>query len=286
MPELIESAHFPQIIRTAVLVVLVLLGRWITLHRLKSADAMSSDMRRRWSAQVRLVSLLLLVLGLMLIWGAELKTFALSVVAIAAAIVIATKELIMCVSGTLLRASGKSFQIGDRIEIGTFRGDVVDQTLLTTTILEVGPGTTIHQHTGRTIVIPNSVLLTTPVLNETSLDEYMLHAFSVPLGAGDDWAQCERALLDAARAECAPFLKEAQQHIEHTVRKEGLDPLSVEPRVTLRIESKDQISMLARIPVPARRKGRIEQAILRRYLVWLSDHRASNADDQTNETEA
>lgn len=278
MPDLIESAHYPQLIRTVVLLVLVLLVRWITLHRLKTAEAMSSDMRRRWSAQVRLVSLLLLVLGLMLIWGAELKTFALSVVAIAAAIVIATKELIMCVSGTLLRASGKSFQIGDRIEIGTFRGDVVDQTLLTTTILEVGPGTTIHQHTGRTIVIPNSVLLTTPVLNETFLDEYMLHAFSVPLGAGDDWAQCERMLLESARAECAGFLTEAQQHIEHTVRKEGLDPLSVEPRVTLRIESKDQISMLARIPVPARRKGRIEQAILRRYLMWLSEHRG----DQEN----
>jgi small-conductance mechanosensitive channel len=275
MPEFFDSIHMPQVIRTAVLLALVLLGRWITISRLRAAEGMSKDMQRRWSAQVRLVSLLLLVLGLLLIWGTELKTFALSVVAIAAAIVIATKELIMCVSGTLLRASGKSFQIGDRIEIGTFRGDVVDQTLLTTTILEVGPGTNIHQHTGRTIVIPNSVLLTTPVLNETFLDEYMLHAFSVPLGTGDDWTQCERALLEAARNECKPFMKEAQEHIEHTVRKEGLDPLSVEPRVTLRIESKDQISMLARIPVPARRKGRIEQAILRRYLAWLSEHRAA-----------
>lgn len=277
MPAIFDSIHFPQIARTAVLIALVLLTRVIAIRRIRSAEGMSKDMRRRWSAQVRLITLLLIVLGLLLIWGAELKTFALSVVAIAAAIVIATKELIMCVSGTLLRASGKSFQIGDRIEIGSFRGDVVDQTLLTTTILEVGPGTNIHQHTGRTIVIPNSVLLTTPVLNETFLDEYMLHAFSVPLGADDEWIQCERALLDAARTECSAFMREAQEHIEHTVRKEGLDPLSVEPRVTLRIESKDQISMLARIPVPARRKGRIEQAILRRYLAWLSEHRSTEA---------
>ncbi|MCA9300373.1 MAG: mechanosensitive ion channel family protein, partial [Phycisphaerales bacterium] len=251
-----------QVIRSAILVFMIALGRWIILQRLRQADAISNDMRRRWAAQVRLVSLLLLLLALFFIWGTELRTFALSVVAIAAAIVIATKELIMCVSGSVLRASGRSFQIGDRIEIGAFRGDVVDQTLLTTTILEVGPGTSIHQHTGRTIVIPNSVLLTTPVLNETFSDEFVLHAFNVPIAPDEDWHEAEKALLDAARAECASFLADAERHMDRLVRREGLEPLSVEPRVTLRLDNPAHVVMLARIAVPARRKGRIEQAIL------------------------
>ena len=276
--ESISGDHVAQIVRTIILLLLILAGRWMTLRALRRTETMSMDMRRRWSAQVRLLSLLLLVLGLMLIWGSELRTFAISVVAIAAAIVIATKELIMCVSGTLLRASGKSFQIGDRIEVGTFRGDVVDQTLLTTTILEVGPGVDIHQHTGRTVVMPNSILLTTPVVNETYFDEFVLHAFSVPLRDDEDWREAEAALLRACRDECAAFMEEAQRHIEHLVRKEGLTPLSVEPRVTIRVESKDQMSMLARVPVPARRKGRIEQAILRRYLTWRADSKGRSPD--------
>lgn len=266
----------PQLVRTALLVALLLAARWIIIARVRKAEGMSADMRRRWASQVRLVTTLLFLLGMMVIWGAELKTFALSVVAIAAAIVIATKELIMCVSGSLLRASGKSFQIGDRVEIGVFRGDVVDQTLLTTTILEVGPGTNVHQHTGRTVVIPNSLLLTSPVVNETFFDEYVLHAFSVPLDEQDDWRVCEAALLRAARDECAVFFEEAKSHIEQMVRREGLESLSVEPRVSIRVEEAKKLVMLARVPVPARRKGRIEQAILRRYLTWREDQKVQS----------
>mgnify|MGYP001215256827 CR=1 FL=1 len=61
-------------------------------------------------------------------------------VAIAVALVIATKELILCVSGALIKGGARSFNIGDRIQVKEFRGDVIDQNLLTTTILEVGPG--------------------------------------------------------------------------------------------------------------------------------------------------
>lgn len=260
-----------HIISTAVLIVLIILARWLLLRRIRLAEGMNNDIRRRWSAQVRLVSLLGFALGLMIIWGAELQAFALSVVAIAAAIVIATKELIMCISGALLKAGGKSFRIGDRVEIGAVRGDVVDQTLLTTTILEVGPGQSVHQHTGRTIVLPNSMFLTTPVVNETFLDEYVLHAFTVPVGADDDWHSAEQALLEAARQETAEFFDDARAHIEHLIRREGLEPLSVEPRITLRVEEPGKLAMLVRMPVPARRKGRIEQAVIRRYLQWYRE---------------
>lgn len=263
-----NSFHLQQLISSCVLIIALILGRWLMLARLRAADGMSSDIRRRWNAQVRNVVLLLFLLGMTMIWGAELRTLALSVVAIAAAIVIATKELIMCVSGTILKASGKSFQIGDRIEIGAYRGDVVDQTLLTTTILEVGPGNTIHQHSGRTVVIPNSLLLSVPVINETYSDSYVLHAFSVPLSAKLNWKEAESALLDACREECKSFIAEAEEHMTRFVRNRGLQPLDVAPRVTMRLDDADQVVLLARIAVPARRKGRIEQAILRKFLEW------------------
>lgn len=269
MPDWIQNTLPPdQLIRTGVLIAVLFLGRWFVLTRLRKSDGMSMDLRRRWAAQVRLVTLLLLLLGGFVIWGAELQTFALSIVAIAAAIVIATKELIMCVSGTVLKASGRSFQIGDRIEIGTFRGDVVDQTLLTTSILEVGPGTTIHQHTGRTIVLPNSMLLASPVVNETFSDEFMLHVFTVSLAEHEDWREAERVVLAASQSECKSYLAEAMSHMDRLVRREGLEPLSVEPRVTLRLDDPAKIVLLVRVPVPARKKGRIEQAILRRFLEW------------------
>ncbi len=109
----------------------------------------STELRRKWLVQTRNGIILIFILGLILIWGEELRTLALSVVAIAVAFVVATKELILCVTGSLLKTGAGSFNIGDRIQIKDFRGDVIDQTLLATTILEVGPGKLTHQRSER-----------------------------------------------------------------------------------------------------------------------------------------
>lgn len=280
-----EHQLLADLIRTGCLLLTLILARWIILRQVRRAEHLSNDMRRRWASQVRTVGILLFLLGVAVIWGSELRTFALSIVAIAAAIVIATKELIMCLSGSILRTSGNSFKIGDRVEIGSVRGDVVDQTLLATTILEVGPGTNIHQRTGRTVVLPNSILLTTPVINETFLDDYVLHVFVVPIGPKDDWQACEQAIVEAARAECAGYMPAAQKHIESRVKKEGLEPMSVAPRVSLRLDDPEKTSMLVRIPVPARRKGKVEQDILRRFLSWRDTTRSAATPAEPHATD-
>jgi small-conductance mechanosensitive channel len=57
----------------------------------------------------------------------------------------------------------KAYAFGDRIENAGIRGNAVDHNALTTTILEIGPGQTSHQYTGRTMVIPNSFFLIIPL---------------------------------------------------------------------------------------------------------------------------
>jgi len=57
----------------------------------------------------------------------------------------------------------KAYALGDRIEIGSIGGNVVDHNALTTTILEIGPGQTSHQYTGRAMVIPNSFIFDHPL---------------------------------------------------------------------------------------------------------------------------
>ena len=48
--------------------------------------------------------------------------------------------------------------------------------------------------------------------------------------------------------------------------KEGLEAPSVEPRVVVQIPEPGRIDLLIRVPAPARRKGRVEQAIIRRLM--------------------
>ncbi|WP_146429413.1 mechanosensitive ion channel domain-containing protein [Blastopirellula retiformator] len=76
-----------------------------------------------------------------------------SILAFAVAVVIALKELIQCISGSIMKAVGRPFKLGDRIEFHNIRGDVIDHNVLTTTILELGPDQMTQQLTGRAIVL-------------------------------------------------------------------------------------------------------------------------------------
>ncbi len=241
---------------TIVVLVRVLSGRYIR------RNVASMELRRRWLVHSRNGLLLFLLLGLIVIWGEELRTLALSVVAIAVAFVVATKELILCVTGSILKAGAGSFNIGDRIQVKEFRGDVIDQSLLATTILEVGPGKLIHQRTGRMIVIPNALFVAEPVINESYTHDYVLHVFTVPFKRTAKWQEAQQALLASANKHCASYLAEAKRYLIKLNEYRGLDAPSVEPRITLQMSSAEEIDLVVRIPVLTERRSAIEQSIL------------------------
>ncbi|MFN3231314.1 MAG: mechanosensitive ion channel domain-containing protein [Alphaproteobacteria bacterium] len=125
-------------------------------------SGVSATERRRVRSAVRAVVALSLIVGLLYVWAPELRTFALSIVAFAVAIVIATKELILCFMGGIYRLTTGASKIGDTVHVGAMRGQIVDQTLLAMTLQELGPEDNPGTFTGRRMVIPNSVLLSSP----------------------------------------------------------------------------------------------------------------------------
>lgn len=226
----------------------------------------SVEAQRRLLVTARNVAVLVCLLLLVVVWAEQLRTLALSVVAFAAAIILSAKELLMCLTGGTLRSSTSMFGIGDRIEVKKLRGDVIDSNLLTTTVLEIGPEQLSHQHTGRAVVLPNSIFLSEPVINESYMEDYVLHTIVMPVSRQEDWRRIERHLLRAAADACAEYLDAAQLHIVRLARRQGIHAPSVQPRITLQLPKPDEINLIVRFPVPARKKGHTEQAVLRRYL--------------------
>src|SRR5690606_18061808 len=96
-----------------ILIVTVVILRALTT-RFIQRTVNSPELRGRWLVNSRNGFLLLLLLGLVMIWGEELRTLALSIVAIAVAFVVATKELILCFTGSLLKIGARSFLVRSR----------------------------------------------------------------------------------------------------------------------------------------------------------------------------
>ncbi|EZQ20042.1 hypothetical protein DHB74_14460 [Pseudomonas sp. G11-1] len=257
----ISDAVLSLLASSAILMVTVFILRALTT-RFIQRTVQSPELRGKWLVNSRNGFLLLLLLGLVMIWGEELRTLALSIVAIAVAFVVATKELILCFTGSILKSGSRSFVLGDRIQIKDLRGDVIDQSLLATTILEVGPGKHLHQRTGRRIVIPNALFVSEPVINESFTTHYDFHVFTIPFKREDNWQAAQQALLASATRHCEPYLELVRRYMSKIGNQRGLMMPSVDPRVTIQVPVAGEIHLTVRIPAKAGERNFIEQAIL------------------------
>lgn len=240
--------------------------RTLIVRAISKNPTLSMEAKRRGVVSVRNTMVFALLVGLVVIWAHELQAFAVSLVALAAALVLATKELILCLSGAALRVGGKVYSVGDRIQIAGHRGVVLDHDVFATKLLEIGPGQASHLYTGRVTVFPNSLLFTNALVKENPGQEYGLYILTVPLKDKDGWRDAERHLLDAAKAECSPFMEEAGRHMKLLEQTTLLEAPSPEPRLTIQIIETGRVQLVLRFPAPDRGRSRIEQAILRRYL--------------------
>ena len=121
-----------SIANTIVLVIITILGRFLLIRMIKGKGGNLSDARRRWISVVQNFSILFAILGFVFIWSPQLSTFALSLTAFAVALVVATKEYILCLVGAIYWATSNPFSVGDWIEIQDLRGEVLTEGILTT----------------------------------------------------------------------------------------------------------------------------------------------------------
>lgn len=169
-----NHAFATLIIVASALFLRLLVNRWID-----SRDKMEADARRRVKSNVKNSLFFIVVLALVFVWAPSLRTFALSLTAFVVAIILATKELILCVSGYVLKSTGGMIRVGDWIEINGLRGEIVEQDIMTTTMEELGTGSKQYDFTGRTVIMPNSVFLSATVKNERFNKRYTYHSFSI-----------------------------------------------------------------------------------------------------------
>ena len=174
-----------DILANATLTFVIIMGAfavrrlWISIL----SPALSLEAKRKKVVAIRNgVGAAAMVLIIM-VWSTELKTFIVSLIAIAAAVVLATKEVIMSMIGGMVRATTQRYQIGDRIEIKDFRGDVIDISLLSTTLMELNPTQGIQMYTGKVVFVPHSLILTESLRVHHSTSAFSVHTFSIPVAS-------------------------------------------------------------------------------------------------------
>lgn len=209
------------------------------------------------------------LIGLALYW----RPFAGQVLAVlgfaAAGLTFALQEVIGAVAGWFNIMSGRIFRVGDRIQMGGVRGDVIDITPLRTKIMEMGSGRDDQawvrgrQYTGRIVTVSNKATFTEPVFNYSSVFEYIWEELTVPVPYRDDWREAERILREEVERVSASA--GAQQAIQAMTDRYPIARADVEPRVFVRAtDNWNELS--ARFVVPVRAARRVKDDVTRRVL--------------------
>lgn len=252
---------------TLVLIVGALLLRWVINLWLARHTEFSHYTVMRWRHRLRYMVLIFILVAILVIWAPQLRAFAVSIVAVAAALVLAFKELITCLTGSIIRASVEGARLGGRLELNDVRGDVAATNILSTTVLEVNEN---GQRTGRTIVLPNSLFLTKNAITITDDDRrYVLLLATIPLNREDDWQEAERLLLAIGNEVISPYLKDAKKHFARFDRKYGFNAPGPEPKVLIDWKEADKIELGLRMAVPVSEQNAVRQRVLREVLAGM-----------------
>ena len=221
--------------------------------------------RREQLAWVQNLSIASGVVAVFFIWGSLIAGFALSLAAVAGAALIVSKELLLNLLGSAVLAGTRPYRLDDFIEIAGIRGQVVRVDWLATTLAETLEG---NQLTGKTVSIPNAMLLTQPVRNETATGRFIMQLVPLAVSPTADIERLEALLLQAARQVCDPWLEEAGRHLAQVEARQLLDLPSAEPKVLLNFSDSRHTVLALRYVCRVHSRVAVEQEILRRF--WRS----------------
>jgi small-conductance mechanosensitive channel len=242
--------------------------RRLAVRLIRGDEAVLSDRRRRWMVTSRNGLNGIIVLGLLLLWAPEIERFALSITAFVVALVIATRELILCLSGAIWERTTGAFVIGDWVEIGGHSGEVIDETMFVTQLQEIEKRE--YRYTGRTIAVPNSHLLTQPVINHHFRKRFLEHEFTLYTTADAPALAMRDAITAALDAEFAQFETVARRYGAVIEKRTGLELPDVAPTVRIETNVYGNIGFRCALFCPRERAAEIEQSAARAMLEALA----------------
>lgn len=203
------------------------------------------------------------VVGLLLvgqIWLEAIRNMGTFLGLLTAGLAIALRDLVTNVAGWGFILLRHPFVVGDRIQVGDHRGDVVDIRLFQFTILEIGNWVAADQSTGRVIHVPNARVFSDPVANYTVEFGYIWHEIPVLLTFESNWKEAKRILEGIIQHHSGGGIGEAEEQIRSASRKYLIHYGTLTPKVYTTV-SDSGVLLTLRFIVPVRQRRGISERV-------------------------
>ena len=202
---------------------------------------------------------------ILLIWLGAGSNLTVAMGILGAGIAFASQEVIGSFAGYVNIVTGNLFRIGDRVRIGHVTGDVLDVSILRTTVMEIGEWVQADQYTGRLVTVANRVVFSDPVFNYTQHWPYLWDEITIPITYNSDWRRAGDLLLEHGREYTAHLQAQAEAQLRSLRDAYPVHEATVEPTLYL-VMTDNWIEMTLRYVVEAQARRQVKAQLHRELL--------------------
>ena len=232
----LENAFFNPTVDRIILVVVGFLIIYLVVRILRSSTARhikEVENRYRMRKGLAFLGYLAAILFAIAILGNQLSGFSVMLGVIAAGIAFALQEVIASVAGWLALTFSSFYRVGDRVQLGGIKGDVIDIGVLRTTLMECGEWIGSDLYTGRIVRIANSFVFKEPVFNYSADFHFLWDEITIPIKHSSDRQLALEILQRVADELAGEYAVEAQKLWQHMMENYMIFAAETAPTVTL-----------------------------------------------------
>ena len=205
------------------------------------------------------------------IWSDGFKSFSTFLGLLSAGLAIALKDPVSDFAGWAFILWRKPFEVGDRIQLGDVKGDVIDVRLFKFTVLEIGNWVHADQSTGRVVHVSNHKIFTESLANYTSDFEFIWNEIQVLITFESDWKKAKTILQEIADKHLKDFVQEAERQVKRATKSYLIHYRYLTPIVYTDVKDSG-VNLTIRHLTNPRTRRRIGQAIWEDILDRFDEH--------------
>jgi len=142
---------------------------------------------------------------------------------ISAALGWALQRPITGVAAWLMLVIKRPFEIGDRVIIGSVKGDVTDITLTHVHIREIGGTIASEETSGREILIPNAKLFDVDIVNYTKTDEFILDQVTFAITYESNLEKAKKIAITSAKDVLKHYVRSPNPYVRTWFQPSGIN---------------------------------------------------------------
>tara|TARA_R110001592_G_scaffold14883_5_gene65829 strand:- start:443 stop:1321 length:879 start_codon:yes stop_codon:yes gene_type:complete len=196
----------------------------------------NNDNKYKARKAVGLISYIFMIALILFVYSDKLGNVGVALGVAGAGIAFALQELIITLAGWLNIVTAGTVSVGQRVKIGDIKGDIIDISIMRTTIMEVGEWVNGDLYNGCIVSIGNSFIFKENVHNYSAEYPFLWDELTIPIRTESDYKKAREVFTNVLISICGNYATKSQSQWKELSNKYKVEEAQVQPMVTLKFD--------------------------------------------------